>query len=62
MSTALPRYEPRRLPPVGSAPPMWGAWDRRHRDWVRGPGDAEEPTVFASTDHVDTWAAKQAPR
>ncbi|WP_331730869.1 hypothetical protein OHV05_37555 (plasmid) [Kitasatospora sp. NBC_00070] len=56
------RYEARQLPPVGNALPLWGAWDRRHRDWVRRLGTgawAGEPEPFTSEDRVRTWATQQ---
>jgi hypothetical protein len=62
MSRAVPaagRYEVRRLPPVGAAPALWGAWDRKHDDWVPVPGPDRGPERFTSEERVLTWAAQQ---
>ncbi|GAA1195076.1 hypothetical protein F4556_005223 [Kitasatospora gansuensis] len=53
------QYEARKLPPVGAAPPMWGAWDHQHSDWVRTPGPDQHPERFTSELRVELWAAQQ---
>lgn len=56
------RYEARRLPPVGAAPALWGAWDKERADWVRRLGTgarAGEPELFTSDDRANAWAAQQ---
>ncbi|GAA1163905.1 hypothetical protein F4556_002337 [Kitasatospora gansuensis] len=56
------RYEPRPLPRLGRALQMWGAWDHRHRDWVRRIGTGAgtgEPEPFTSEIRVELWAAQQ---
>lgn len=62
MSRAIPagdRYEARRLPPVGEAPALWGAWDKERADWVRTPGPDRREEWFTTWQRVELWIAQQ---